>query len=85
MGDSLAVTIGRYERDEVKPSIEVAAALAVELEVSLDWLAGLHEEPLDPATAKRILDLQNLPEPDREHIFYTLDNLIKAAKFKAIQ
>ncbi|MTI88902.1 MAG: hypothetical protein FH748_13155 [Balneolaceae bacterium] len=53
--------------------------------VSLDWLAGLHDEPLEPSTAKRILDLQKLPEPDREHIFCTLDNLIRAAKFKTIR
>ncbi len=27
---------------------------------------------------------ENLPVEDRTHIFYTLDNLIKAAKLKAI-
>lgn len=32
--------IGRYERDEVKPSIEIAAAIAEALEVSLDYLVG---------------------------------------------
>ena len=32
--------IGRYERDEVKPSIEMAAAIADSLEVSLDYLVG---------------------------------------------
>jgi hypothetical protein len=31
------------------------------------------------------MGLEQLPEKDKEHIFYTLDNLIKAAKFKAIQ
>ena len=37
---TLAVTVGRYERDEAKPSIEVAAKIANALEVSLDYLAG---------------------------------------------
>ena len=32
--------IGRYERDEVKPSIEMATQLAEALEVSLDYLVG---------------------------------------------
>jgi transcriptional regulator with XRE-family HTH domain len=32
--------IGRDERDEVKPSVEVAAAIAEALEVSLDYLVG---------------------------------------------
>ena len=33
-------TIGRYERDEVKPSVDVAARIAEVLEVSLDFLVG---------------------------------------------
>jgi transcriptional regulator with XRE-family HTH domain len=33
--------IGRYERDEVKPSIEVVATVAEALEVSLDYLVGI--------------------------------------------
>jgi transcriptional regulator with XRE-family HTH domain len=32
--------IGRYERDEVKPSIEVAIKIADALQVSLDYLVG---------------------------------------------
>jgi DNA-binding XRE family transcriptional regulator len=32
--------IGRYERDEVKPSIEVAAKIAQELGISLDYVVG---------------------------------------------
>src|SRR3954447_10170632 len=32
--------IGRYESDEVKPSIEMAAAITDALEVSLDYLIG---------------------------------------------
>jgi hypothetical protein len=30
------------------------------------------------------LNIENLPDEDRSHIFYALDNLIKAAKLKAI-
>jgi transcriptional regulator with XRE-family HTH domain len=32
--------IGRYERDEVKPSIEVAVKIADALDISLDYLVG---------------------------------------------
>jgi transcriptional regulator with XRE-family HTH domain len=38
--DVHGAVIGRYERDEVKPSIEMAAAIAEALEVSLDYLVG---------------------------------------------
>ena len=76
--------IGRYERDEMKPSIEVAAKMASYLDVSLDYLVGATDEQLDKTTMKRILELQKLPEDDQQHIFYTLDNLIKAAKLKTL-
>lgn len=33
-----APVIGRYERDEVKPSIETATKIAEAMEVSLDYL-----------------------------------------------
>jgi len=76
--------IGRYERDEMKPSIEVAAKMADYLDVSLDFLVGASDELLDKKTLSRILELQKLPEDDKQHIFYTLDNLIKAAKLKTL-
>ncbi len=76
--------IGRYERDEMKPSIEVAAKMASYLDVSLDYLVGSSDEQLDKTTMNRILELQKLPDDDKQHIYYTLDNLIKAAKFKTL-
>lgn len=79
-----APVIGRYERDEMKPSIEVATKMAALLEVSLDYLVGTTDQALDKATLQRVLDVQKLPLEDQEHIFYTLDNLIKAAKFKSL-
>jgi hypothetical protein len=33
---------------------------------------------------KRLEDIEKLPEEDKNNIFYTIDNLIKAAKLKAI-
>ena len=39
--------IGKYERDEVKPSIEVASKIADALEVSLDYLVGKTSVEID--------------------------------------
>ncbi len=75
-----APVIGRYERDEMKPSIEAAAKIADMLEVSLDWLVGNTDAELNKKNIKRLLDIEKLPEHDQLNIFYTLDNLIKAAK-----
>jgi transcriptional regulator with XRE-family HTH domain len=52
--------IGKYERDEVKPSIEVAAKIADALEVSLDYLVGKTSVEVDSKTLKRLQDIQNL-------------------------
>jgi transcriptional regulator with XRE-family HTH domain len=77
--------IGKYERDEMKPSIDTAKKLANALEVSLDYLVGEGElKVLDKKTLKRLNDIDNLPDTDKTHIFYALDNLIKAAKLNAL-
>ena len=76
--------IGKYERNEVKPSIEVASKIADILEVSLDFLLGKTSVKMDKANMKRLQDIEGLPEEDRHNIFYTLDSLIKAAKLKTI-
>ncbi|TKB99092.1 helix-turn-helix domain-containing protein [Pedobacter cryophilus] len=76
--------IGRYERDEVKPSIEVVVRMADALEVSLDFLVGKSDLELDKKTIKRLEDIEKLPDNDKEHIFYALDGLIKAAKLNAL-
>ncbi len=62
----------------MKPSIETAKKLADALEVSLDYQGGEGElRVLDKRTLKRLEDIELLPNEDRNHIFYTLDNLIK--------
>jgi transcriptional regulator with XRE-family HTH domain len=77
--------IGKYERNEMKPSIETARKLADALEVSLDYLVGDRDlKVLDHKTLQRLEDIDKLPETDKQNIFYTLDNLIKAAKLNAI-
>lgn len=76
--------VGKYERDEMKPSIDTAKKIADALEVSLDYLVGGEMKVLDKKTLKRLQDIEKLPENDKENIFYTLDSLIKAAKLKSL-
>ena len=75
-----APIIGRYERGEVKPSIEMAAKIAEALKVSLDYLTGLSDLELDATTTKIITSLQKLPEQDKQHIFTTINALVRDAK-----
>lgn len=74
-----APIIGRYERNEIKPSIEVAAKIAEELAVSLDFLVGLVEHELDNTITKKILSIQSLNEEDKNMLFKTMDALLRDA------
>ncbi|MGL6127559.1 helix-turn-helix domain-containing protein [Chryseobacterium artocarpi] len=76
--------IGRYEREEVKPSIEMAIQLAEALEVCLDYLVGSTDILLDKNIVAKILDIQKLKENDRQHVFALLDAFLKQTKLQSI-
>lgn len=79
-----APVIGRYERGEMKPSIEAATKLAQLLEVSLDWLVGTTDAELDTATINRIQDINKLTQKDKELVFEFLDSFISNRKIKSV-
>lgn len=80
--DLQGAVIGRYERDEVKPSIEVAARIAQVLGISLDYLVGNTDLSLDADVIKKIQEIQKLPEKDRDHLFYLMENVLQNVKAK---
>lgn len=82
--DVHGAVIGRYERDEVKPSIEMAKALAEALEVSLDYLVGSTDTLLDKNITKKILDIQKLKDEEKSHVFALLDAFLKQTKIQSI-
>ena len=80
--DAYHPIIGKYERDEAKPSIEAAAKMADILEVSLDYLVGATDIEPDKKTLNRILELQKLPEDVKDKLFYFIDMSIRNFKAK---
>ena len=74
--------VGRYERNEVRPTIEMATKLAQALEVSLDYLVGNTDIELDKAMLNRVQEINKLSEDNKEHIYVTLDALIRDFKNK---
>jgi transcriptional regulator with XRE-family HTH domain len=76
--------IGRYERDEVKPSIEMAAAIAEALEVSLDYLVGNTDLLLEKTVVNKIVDIQKLNSENRAHVFALLDAFLQSHKAKKV-
>src|SRR5680860_394669 len=77
-----APVIGRYERDETKPSIEVAAKLADLLEVSLDYLVGNTDTEVNPDMLKRVIRLQKLSPDDRQTAIKFIDAFLRDASTK---
>lgn len=77
--------IGKYERGENVPSIDVAAKMADALGVTLDYLVKDGEyEHIDNETLGKLRAIQGLDGDTRAHVFATIDAFIKAAKLKSI-
>ena len=75
--------IGRYERDEVMPSIEVAKKIADALDVSLDYLAGSTQKAaVDKQTLKLIHDIEDLEPAIKDKLLYLANAVIRDAKTK---
>jgi len=68
--------IGRYERNDAVPSIEVAKRMADVLEVSLDYLAGDIDQAVDKATLNRVMQIGKLSEKEKQMVYEFLDAFI---------
>ena len=76
-------TIGKYERDEMVPSIEAAKKLANILDSTVGYLFGENEKDdlfKDPKMLQRLQDILSLPDKKKVCILTTVDHFIKAAK-----
>ena len=73
---------GRYDRDAVRPTIEMAVKIAEALEVSLDYLVGKTDTELDNATLKRLQDVTRLPDKEKESVFVFLDAFLAKMKMQ---
>jgi transcriptional regulator with XRE-family HTH domain len=75
-----ANVLGRYEREEATPSVEMASKLADALGVSLDYMVGKTDVELDKAILDKVISIQKLPDEDKNCIMYSIDGLIQHAK-----
>jgi len=75
--------IGRYERNEVMPSVEVAKKIADALGVSLDYLAGEGmNSKFDKQTVKRLEDIEGLPQEEKNIVYKMIDMALVYSKTK---
>jgi transcriptional regulator with XRE-family HTH domain len=75
---------GRYERAEVRPTIEMATKIADALNVSLDYLVGKTDMELDNDMLKRVQAVSNLPTKEKETVFLFLDSFLDRMKLQGI-
>lgn len=83
--------IGKYERDDIKPSIDVAAKIADALDCSLDYLirditaiAGIDEKVIPEQFVSMLTDLGKLTQADATHVLAVIEAFIAKAKLKSI-
>lgn len=85
IGTSAAI-IGRYERGERTPSVDIAKKIAEALEVSLDYLVGDTTVLLkDKKMIYRLEVLQKVNPSDKARILYMLDLMLKDAQSNSLQ
>lgn len=75
--------IGRYERGEMTPSVEVAKKLANIFNVTLDYLVddtGTLTEIKDKTILNRIIEIEKLEGQDKKTIIHVIDSLLRDAK-----
>lgn len=76
--------LGRYERNEVFPSIDIARKIADILDTSLDYLTGKQDVQIDKKISERILEVSKFEAEDRDHIFSVIDAFIAKRKIQSI-
>jgi len=58
--------------------------MAQALGVSLDYLAGDTEFLLYTDIIKKIQEIQKLPQEDKNHLFYVVDNILQNVRAKQV-
>ncbi|WP_112378540.1 helix-turn-helix domain-containing protein [Flagellimonas maritima] len=77
-----APIIGRYERNEIKPSIDTAKAIADELGVTVDFLLGGDDTIMDKELLQKVRDIESFTEGERTKIYELIDMAISYHKTK---
>lgn len=77
------VMVGKYERGDASPSIDVAKKIADAFEVSLDFLVGEGvNATFDKKIMQRIQDIQTLDGTTQDMLFNLIDTVIRDQKAK---
>ncbi len=79
--------IGKYERDEMLPSIEAAKKIAKLIDTTVGYLLSETDQEnilKDPEMLKRLSEIEKMETIDKGHILSVIDGFIKSIKLKNI-
>ena len=74
--------IGRYERGDITPSIDVVSKIADALEVSVDYLIGKTNLLLDKDAIDRLVKISELNNENKNFILNMIDMALRDFKTK---
>ena len=74
--------VGRYERGDIRPSVEVVSKIADALEVSVDYLLGKTKMELDKQALKRLEDISTLAPENKKFVLNLIDMALRDFKTK---
>jgi transcriptional regulator with XRE-family HTH domain len=74
--------VGRYEREDIKPSIDVVSNISDALEVSIDYLIGKTNLQMDKSAVQRLERISELPDKNKDFILNIIDMALRDFKTK---
>ena len=81
--NSSRIMIGKYERGDNSPSVEVLMRLAKTFNVSIDYLLGQGANAAyDKDMVNRLEQVETLPTKEKDRIFHYIDLVIRDNKAK---
>ena len=75
---------GRYERGDVRPTIEMAIRIADALEVSLDYLTGKTALEIDQPMLKRMEQVAQMSDKDKDYVYTLMDAFIARTRIQGL-
>ncbi len=77
--------IGKYERGDHTPSIDVAAKIADAFGISLDYLVRPSKyQSIDEEALGKLKEIQKLSPENKKHVYALMDAFIKQVKINQI-
>jgi transcriptional regulator with XRE-family HTH domain len=81
--NSSRIMIGKYERNDHAPSIEVLRRLAKAFQVSIDFIIGEGEfAAFDKEILNRIEAIEKLDNETKKHLLFLIDNVVQNVNAK---